>query len=86
VPYIAWELRGGRVCIEPSRPPSRSGPPAGIRFVVTWDGNGEQPPFADLRLVRRVGPYLLWELEGPVRGTSDCPLIAVRSARQGEKQ
>ena len=32
--YIAWELRGGRVCIEPE---SAAGgrPPTGIRFFVT---------------------------------------------------
>ena len=34
--YIAWELRGGRVCIEPAS--SAGGrPPTGIRFFVTSD-------------------------------------------------
>ena len=92
--YIAWELRGGRVCIEAegsarqatgaaggaSESPGR--PPAGIRFVVT-EGANQEPPFAGLRLRRRADPYLLWERMEPPRGASDCPLIAVRQARQG---
>jgi hypothetical protein len=85
-PYIAWELRGGRVCIKAAAAPSRSSPPAGVRYVVTFPGAGSRAPFADLRLARRAGPYLLWQRSGPVRGPSPCPLIAVRSARQGEKQ
>ncbi|MEK6277149.1 MAG: hypothetical protein AABM29_03940 [Actinomycetota bacterium] len=90
-PYIAWELRGGRVCIEPAvtpAPPSRpnSSPPQGVRFVITWAGSGPQPPFSDLQLQRRAGSYLLWRRPGPLRGPSACPLIAVRVARQGEKQ
>jgi hypothetical protein len=28
----------------------------------------------------------LWRRSGALRGSSSCPLIAVRSARQGEKQ
>lgn len=84
-PYVAWELRGGRVCIRSTGPPSGS-PPAGVRFVITWSEAGARPPFADLRLERRTGPYLLWHREGSVPGHSACPLIAVRSARQGEKQ
>jgi hypothetical protein len=87
--YIAWELRGGRVCIEEDRAvggvgaaDTPEGPPAGIRFVVT-EGASAKPPFADLRLRRRADPYMLWERTGPSRGVSDCPLIAVRQARQG---
>ena len=30
-------------------------------------------------------PYVLWERTGPLRGTSPCPLIAVRQARQGAR-
>ncbi len=85
-PYIAWELRGGRVCIKAAGAPSRSSPPPGVRYVVSFPGAGTRPPFAGLRLARRAGPYLLWQRSGPVGGPSPCPLIAVRSARQGEKQ
>jgi hypothetical protein len=79
--YIAWELRGGRVCIEPA---SEAGgpPPPGVRFVVSW-APASGPPLQRLELRRRAGPYLLWERTGAVRGESACPLIAVRQARQG---
>ncbi len=77
--YIAWELRGGRVCIEPERAAGGS-PPAGIRFVVT---EGSAPrPFDRLVLRRRTGPYAVWERRG-VLGPGRCPLIAVRQARAG---
>jgi len=79
--YIAWELRGGRVCIEPA---SAAGgrPPSGIRFVVT-SGPVTRPPFAGLTLRRRAGPYAVWERRTVVGGPSPCPLIAERQARQG---
>jgi len=83
VPYIAWELRGGRVCIEPaSSAGGRS--PAGIRFFVT-SGSGDRPPFRGLHLRRRAGPYAVWERPGVLGGPSPCPLIAVRQARQGPR-
>jgi hypothetical protein len=79
--YIAWELRGGRVCIEPEG--NAGGQlPAGVRFVITTESK-TPPPFRDLELSRRAGPYLLWERKGPLHGRSDCPLIAVRQARSG---
>ena len=37
-----------------------------------------------MTLHKEADPYLLWAVKGPVRGKSDCPLIAVRQARQGE--
>ncbi len=80
-PYIAWELRGGRVCIETAAE-AGGAPPPGVRFVVTEDGPGE-PPFPGLRLRRLAPPYALWEATSPVAGKSPCPLIAVRQARQG---
>jgi hypothetical protein len=80
VPYVAWELRGGRVCIErESAAPAKA--PSGVRFVVTWGDVG--PPFASLAQLRDAGPYVLWERNGPIGGPSPCPLIAVRQARQG---
>jgi hypothetical protein len=37
VPYLSWELRGGRVCI---RSTDEGGPlPAGVRFVISEDGD-----------------------------------------------
>jgi hypothetical protein len=79
--YLAWELRGGRVCIEDEDGADAS-PPAGVRFVIV-EGSGAAPPFPGLRLRRFDDPYALWERTGPVRGASPCPLIAVRQARQG---
>lgn len=79
VPYVAWELRGGRVCIKPS---DEAGPhpPPGVRFVVT---ESTSPPFPRLRRLRGDRPYVLWERTTSVHGESPCPLIAVRQARQG---
>jgi hypothetical protein len=81
VPYISWELRGGRVCIS-SESEAGSELPHGVRFVVT-SGPGTQPPFPAFRVRRVAPPYVLWESTRPVRGQSPCPLIAVRQARQG---
>jgi hypothetical protein len=85
--YIVWELRGGRVCVERASAASGSGdeggkgPPAGVRYVVTEDGD-RRPPFAGLRLRRAADPYLLWEATRGPGGPGPCPLIAVRQARQ----
>ncbi len=78
-PYVAWEMRGGRVCIE-STGEAGSAPPSGVRFVVT---ESTSPPYSHLRPLRHAGPYTLWERTAPVHGESPCPLIAVRQARQG---
>lgn len=81
-PYIAWELRGGRVCIEATEKAGLR-PPPGVRFVVT-EGESSRPPFSGFRVRRTAPPYALWERVVPVRGgPSPCPLIAVRQARQG---
>jgi hypothetical protein len=81
VPYISWELRGGRVCIQ-AESEAGSAPPHGVRFVVTR-GPATQPPFPAFRVRRVAPPYVLWESTRPVHGQSPCPLIAVRQARQG---
>jgi hypothetical protein len=80
VPYVSWELRGGRVCIAAAG--DLDAPPRGVRFVVTHGASG-QPPFPALRVRRLAAPYVLWESTRPVRGSSPCPLIEVRQARQG---
>jgi hypothetical protein len=89
IPFLSWELRGGRVCIEAEPKSSRVGsvtyvqpPPHGVRFVIT-EGDGSEPPFADLRIRRVDSPYVLWEAMAPTPGKSPCPLIAERQARQG---
>ncbi|MET0557677.1 MAG: hypothetical protein ABW065_03270 [Solirubrobacterales bacterium] len=91
-PYIAWELRGGRVCITAAEEAGEK-PPPGVRYVITWidaareSGDlgavGVSPPFAGFAPKRAAPPYVLWEATRPVAGHSPCPLIAVRQARQG---
>ncbi len=79
-PYLAWELRGGRVCIAAEG--ELEEPPPGVRFVVTRFEAGPLP-FAGFEPRRIALPYMVWEAKRPVRGQSPCPLIAVRQARQG---
>jgi hypothetical protein len=79
-PYIAWELRGGRVCIAAAEE-AGDRPPQGLRYIVT-ESREIGPPFAGLRRVRVTPPYVLWEVPDG-SGHSPCPLIAVRQARQG---
>ncbi len=81
VRYVAWELRGGRVCIS-AEDEAGGAPPPGVRFVITW-APPDRPPYPGLTLRRDAGPYLLWERRRAVAGPSPCPLIAVRQARQG---
>jgi hypothetical protein len=83
-PYIAWELRGGRVCIE-SDAEADGHPPPGVRFVVV-EGGPTRPPFSGFRVDRVAPPYVLWRRIGPVHGSTPCPLIAVRQARQGSSR
>jgi hypothetical protein len=80
VPYLQWELRGGRVCIE-SAGGSGGVVPHGARFVLAPAGSGA--PFTGLRRLRRAGAFEVWERRAPVPGPGSCPLIAVRQARQG---
>lgn len=79
-PYIAWELRGGRVCIAAAEE-AGDRPPHGVRFVIS-ESAAVGPPFVGLRRLRTAPPYVLWESPG-AHGRSPCPLIAVRQARQG---
>ena len=66
--FLAWEARGGDpVCIEPTVADPGSPTPAGIRYVVTTEGERE-PPFAGLTETRANGPYTVWEVRGRVRG------------------
>jgi hypothetical protein len=68
VPFLNWELRGGRVCI---RAVGEAGKlPPGIRFVI-WEG------------LDKDSRWTLTKSAEPVSGKSPCPLIAERQARQG---
>jgi hypothetical protein len=67
-PYLAWELRGGRVCIRAAG--EGDGLPPGTRFVVSEGPAG-------------VADWSLRRVANPAPGKSPCPLIAVRQARQG---
>jgi hypothetical protein len=78
VPYLSWELRGGRVCIRAAGEPGKL--PVGTRFVVFQD---PEDAF-ELSLDPEEGPE--WSLEKVLAvppGKSPCPRIAVRQARQG---
>jgi hypothetical protein len=79
--YLAWELRGGRVCIA-TRSEVGGKIPTGVRYVIV-QGSRHKAPFKGLRLRKAISPYVLWEVKGPVAKQSVCPLIAVRQARQG---
>lgn len=78
-PYVAWELRGQRVCIAAAGSLER--PPAGVKFVVAEDEG--TAPFPGLDPVKTARPFTLWRDPSPRPGESPCPLIAVRQARQG---
>lgn len=71
--YLVWELRGSRVCVNPSGAAAAGPPPRGVSYVIT---SGEpSPPFAALRLDRRAGPYVLWARRPLPAGDGRCPLI-----------
>jgi hypothetical protein len=78
--YLVWELRGGRVCVGPEGVPSSAPPPVGISWVIT-PAAATKAPFGNLRLVRRSGPYALWERQPRPAGGGGCPLIAPGGAR-----
>jgi hypothetical protein len=86
-PYIAWELRGGRVCIAPDS--GSSDVPPGVRFVITENAAalvsdpGKPLALPGFEIRKFAPPYLVWEATGLVAAKSPCPLIAVRQARQG---
>jgi len=73
--YLVWELRGGRICVDQTAAPSPSPPSHGAAHVIT-QGSGETPPFTDLELARRAGPYALWRRRHVPPGHGSCPLIS----------
>jgi hypothetical protein len=97
--YIVWELRGGRVCVgreaeAGGKPPAgvrfivteggfAGGGDGGRGGGDAGREGGAGAPFAGLRVRKDAPPYVLWETARPPHGHSDCPLIAVRQARQG---
>jgi hypothetical protein len=98
MPYLAWELRGGRVCIRSSAEAGKL--PPGVRYVITdaveFSGGFESVAlpkgFLDPRRLDRRSPlgthlfrppWALVRVQRPVPGRSPCPLVAERQARQG---
>jgi hypothetical protein len=79
--YIAWELRGGRVCIALADEADHT-PPAGVRYVVSWAAE-PRPPYTGMTVLKNARPYRLWRLRRITPGETPCPLIAVRQARHG---
>jgi hypothetical protein len=67
-PFLAWELRGGRVCIRAIGEGGKL--PPGTRFVI-FEGLEEDVD------------WTLRKVSDPTPGESPCPLIAERQARQG---
>jgi hypothetical protein len=78
--YLVWELRGGRVCVGAQRRPSSAPAPVGVSWVIT-PREVARPPFAQLQLKLRSGPYALWERRPLPGGVGGCPLIAPGGAR-----
>jgi hypothetical protein len=66
-PFLAWELRGGRVCI---RSTEESRVPPGVRFAIFPGFEGDSA-------------WALRRISDPIPGRSPCPLVAERQARQG---
>jgi hypothetical protein len=73
--YLVWELRGGRVCVQPRQAAVGDDPPAGVAHVIVDDGD-EHPPFTGLTLRRRADGYALWQRRPAPVGPGPCPLIA----------
>lgn len=74
--YLAWELRGGRVCVAAAGPPSPGRPPRGIARVLVVDGERSSPPFAGVRLERTAAGYALWERTPPASAPGPCPFVS----------
>jgi hypothetical protein len=70
--YFVWELRGGRVCVEPVEKALRA---TGIAQVIT-SNLADEPPLPGLHETRRVGPYRLYLVEDRAPGESSCPFVA----------
>jgi hypothetical protein len=77
--YLAWELRGGRVCIE-AESDGGAAAPVGVRFVITADSLAGAP-FTGFELRRVAAPYLLWERRRGAAGPGPCPVIAERQSQ-----
>jgi len=72
--YLLWELRGGRVCVEPE---SLSELPDDVAQVITFDGL--RPP-GDVRPAtgpaKGSPPYSVWWVDGTQDVPGPCPLIS----------
>jgi hypothetical protein len=81
--FLFWELRGGRVCVEPARAPSAQPPPAGVAHVITR--GAAEPPFADLHPDTSAGPYRVWARRPAPSGPGPCPLLATGARATGAR-
>jgi hypothetical protein len=81
--FLFWELRGGRVCVEPARAPSAQPPPAGVAHVITR--GAAEPPFADLHPDTGAGPYRVWARRPAPSGPGPCPLLATGARATGAR-
>jgi hypothetical protein len=68
--YAVWELRGGRVCVEPE---SLAELPEGISQVITLAG--VRPP-GSVREAKTRGAYTVWWVTGARDVAGPCPLIS----------
>lgn len=73
-PYLAWELRGGRVCVEEAGRRGRL--PPGIAQVLTVRAPQGAPPFPGLVARRRAGDYALWAVPTRPAVQGHCPFVA----------
>ena len=96
--YIVWELRGGRVCIEAASEASRHLPAQGTKSDSGRESGGSGPPPASATSSPKTAtaarpspacacaatpiPTCSGKRRRAPHGQSDCPLIAVRQARQ----
>jgi len=80
-PYIAWELRGGRVCIETREEAAGQPPPGSVMSSPAAPSASRRSRACGSAKWHR--PTSSGKRRGRSGGQSPCPLIAVRQARQG---
>jgi hypothetical protein len=72
--YLVWELRGGRVCVEPDTTSGGTHAPRGISQVITIDD--PRPPYEDVTRDRERGGYTVWSAPLRSEPVGPCPLIS----------
>lgn len=72
--FLAWELRGGRVCVERSADAPAAAKRHGVTGVLV-KGGARKPPFAGLVDPQRHSGYTLWKVGG-TSGEGTCPFYS----------